>query len=168
MTKSNGVSTAKCRSSIGLFVRLTAMVATAAMLITGCEKGFDPASQIQTLRIVGVRADKPYPKPGETVEFEMLWHDGSSPPDSPRPVQIVWIGGCFNPAGDLYYQCFEQLGQKLSALEEDPSRINEVLGFGETYSLEIPSDIISNRNVAEGVDPYGLTVVFFAACAGTL
>ena len=134
----------------------------------GCEEDFDPASKLNSLRVLAVKADKPYPKPGETVQLEMLWHDGKSPPDSPRPVQIVWLGGCFNPPGDLYYQCYQSLAEKFAQLEKDPSLIDQLLGFGDTFSVDIPDDLISGRPTVEGADPYGLTYVFFAACAGEL
>ncbi|OQB10023.1 MAG: hypothetical protein BWY17_04410 [Deltaproteobacteria bacterium ADurb.Bin207] len=136
--------------------------------VTGCEEGFDPPSKLNTLRVLGVQADKPYPKPGETVELRMLWHDGKSPVDAPRPVQIVWIGGCFNPAGDLYYLCYPQMAEKLSQIEKDPSLIDKLFGFGDTFSLDIPADIIANRPAVPGAEPYGLSYVFFAACAGQL
>lgn len=142
--------------------------ATALTGIAGCEEDFDPASQLQTLRILAVQADKPYPKPGDTVSLQMLWHDGVAPPTQPRPVQIAWLGGCFNPPGDLYYACYEQLEQKFAAIEQDPSLIDQLIGLGDTFSIEIPTDLISSRPPPEGTDPYGLTVVFFAACAGTL
>ncbi len=149
------------------FAGLTAMVA-GALGVAGCEEDFDPASKLQTLRVLAVEADKPYPKPGETVDLTMLWHDGKSPPDSSRPVQIVWLGGCFNPDGDLYFQCYEPLAEKLAQVEQDPSLAEDLFGFGDTFSLDIPEDIISSRPKVEGLEPYGLTYVFFAACAGEL
>ena len=43
-------------------VTLAAAVATTVSL-AGCEEDFDPASKLQTLRVLAVQADKPYPKP---------------------------------------------------------------------------------------------------------
>lgn len=139
-----------------------------AVAAGGCEEDFDPASKLNSLRVLGVQADKPYPKPGETVELQMLWHDGKSPADAPRPVEVVWISGCFNPPGDLYYQCFPQMAEKLAEIEQDPSLIDKLFGFGDTFSIEIPADIISSRPTVENAVPYGLTYIFFAACAGRL
>lgn len=136
--------------------------------LAGCEDDFDPASKLNTLRVLGVQADKPYPKPGETVELEMLWHDGKAPVDEPRPVQVFWIAGCFNPPGDLYFQCFPQLAAKLAEAEQNPSVIDQLIGFGDTFSVEIPEDLISGRPKVEGGEDYGLSYVFFAACAGQL
>lgn len=138
-----------------------------ALSLSGCEEDFDPASKLNTLRVLAVRASDPYPKPGDTVELTMLWHDGKAPPES-RPVQIVWLSGCFNPAGDLYFQCYEPLGKKLAQIEQNPALIDELFGFGDTFTIEIPDDIISSRPDVEGAEAYGLTYVFFAACAGEI
>jgi hypothetical protein len=117
---------------------------------------------------VGVQADKPYPKPGERVSLEMLWHDGKSPVDSPRTVQIAWLGGCTNPIGDYFSACFLQLAEQFGRVEKDPSLFETLFGFGETFQFDVPSDIISSRPQLEGMDPYGLSYVFFAVCAGNL
>lgn len=136
--------------------------------VAACDEGFDPGSKLNSLRILAVQADNPYPQPGDSVQLQMLWHDGKSPPDEPRAVQVVWIAGCFNPLGDLYYGCFPQIGEKLAAAEQDPSVLDKYIGIGDAFSLNIPDDIISSRPQAEGLEPYGLTYLFFAACAGIL
>ena len=139
-----------------------------SVLVSGCEDGFERASVVSTLRVIAVQADNPYPKPGESVELKMLWHDGKSPADSPRSVEIMWLGGCFNPIGDYYNRCYPQLAEKFSEAEGDPSKLSSLFGFGDTYHLDIPADLISGRQSAPGQESYGLTYVFFAICAGHL
>ena len=173
MTRTTNKSSAKLAGRASVAHRIASclgLVAGVAASLTavGCEEDFDPASKLNTLRVLAVEASNPYPKPGETVELTMLWHDGKSPPDSPRPVQVVWLGGCINPSGDLYYNCYEPLAQKLAQLEQDPSLFEDLFGVGDTFSVEIPEDIISSRPTVEDTDPYGMTYIFFAACAGEI
>lgn len=187
------------RIGLGLVVA-TGLVAS----VVGCGDSFDPKSKMQTLRVLAVRADNPYPKPGDTVHLDMLWFDGKAPPTgdlldgglpeggppvpeggtpdgglpeggppvggpgyfSSRQVQIVWIGGCFNPLGNQYYGCYSQLAESLGAAQEDPASFAKLVGLGSSFNLEIPADIISGHPAAEGQTPNGLAFVFFAVCAG--
>lgn len=124
-----------------------------------CGPEFDPSNELKTLRVLGVKKDKPYAQPGDDVELQLLWHD----PQGPRAVQRAFIGGCVNPPGDLYYGCFEQFA-KLAAAEQPLP-----LGAGDQFTVTLPNDIISSRPAAEPGQPkYGLYIVFFAVCAGTL
>ncbi|MCL2822543.1 MAG: hypothetical protein FWD57_00995 [Polyangiaceae bacterium] len=155
-----------------LFVAASVLVCGGA-LVLGCDEGFDPASLVNNVRVIGVMADNPYPRPGDTVEFSMLWHDGGSPVGSPRDMQIVWIGGCHNPKGDYYSLCYPQMAEQLEQLGGDPSRLSPSqlagkIGFGEKFSISIPSDIVSSRPETEGVEPYGLSYVFYVVCAGKM
>lgn len=126
-----------------------------AALAAGCAPSFDPASELKTLRVLGVQKDRPYARAGEEVTLSLLWHDAS--PTAPREVQRAWIGGCFNPPGDLYQGCF-------TSIAERPELVT--FGDGDEFSLTIPEDIVRQRQ--PGQPDYGLSYVFFAACAGTL
>ena len=46
-------------------------------LATGCGTSFDPASEVKSLRVLGVQRSQSYPRPGESVDLKLLWHDGS-------------------------------------------------------------------------------------------
>src|SRR5438445_2491353 len=119
----------------------------------GCGPQFDPGNEIKTLRVLGVKKDKPYAQPGDDVDLQLLWHDPKE-----RAVQRVFIGGCVNPPGDLYYGCFAQYGQTGAGLPP--------FGSGDTFTVSLPSDIISSRPALEPGQPrYGLYIVFFAVCA---
>ncbi|MBX3182421.1 MAG: hypothetical protein KIT72_08770 [Polyangiaceae bacterium] len=143
------------RSSPGGVGALTAL--TAALFAMGCGAEFDPPHKVTSLRVLGVQKDKPYAKPGDDVTLSLLWHDSSE--QAPRPVQVAWYSGCFNPPGDLYYGCFEAL-----------SGGGGNVGLGEQHTVSIPSDIISSRPPPRDPElvPYGLSYVFFAVCAGQL
>lgn len=140
-------------------MRCTSLLLT-AVLALGCGPQFDPGSEVTTLRVLGLQKDKPYAQPGETVKLQLLWHDAKGRDD----VQTLFIDGCVNPPGDLYYGCFAQYGQ--AAAQGTLPR----LGDKDTFEVTLPSDIISSRQsqVEPGQTPYGLDIVFFAVCAGRI
>lgn len=137
-----------------MMARTTRMLLSALALL-GCAPDFDPPSKIQSLRVLAVRKDRPYARPGDTVELGMLL--ARDPEAVPRPVQILWLAGCENPPGDLYARCFEKL---------DPASVQS--GQGLQFSFSISPDIISRRPrpADRNQPPYGLAYVFFVACAG--
>jgi len=149
------------RSTLALF---------AATVVCACfGRPFDPPSLVQTLRIVAIRADHSTPPPGTDAKLEMLTFDGSPKAKradgSMRSIETIWIGGCFDPPGDLYYQCYPLLDKELAALASGTPSPN--LGRGPTFTLHVPSDLVSRRKGSRsGVPPYGLSYVFYAACAG--
>ena len=61
--------------------------ATAFTLVAGCGSDFSPKNEINGVRILAVRADQPYARPGETVKLELLTHDGRTAPA--EPIRIV-------------------------------------------------------------------------------
>ncbi|HYP74388.1 MAG TPA: hypothetical protein VER12_00450 [Polyangiaceae bacterium] len=130
----------------------------------GCGPTFDPPSEIHSLRVLGVQKDVPYAQPGDTVNLQMLWQDASPLAGPDRTISIAWSPPCYDPPGDLYYACFsdlDNLGAMVTQDRENPERV----------SVPIPADIISSRPPAMdgSKNPtYGLTYVFFAACAGEL
>src|SRR5689334_8169 len=99
-----------CRASAfeGSFeMRVRRLVFSAAALAVGiaCASGFDPPSKVDSVRMFGVRVDKPYAKPGETVTLDVLMTDARKV--HPRPLKLYWVPiVCMNPRDDLYYLCF--------------------------------------------------------------
>lgn len=145
---------------------LTAGLFAAPAASSGCAAGFAPISEVRSLRVLAVQADKPYANPGDEVSFEMTYHDGLG---SDRPVQIVWIGGCFDPPGDAYYGCYPQLASVFASGDLGQILGSGFVGLGETFKLTLPEDIISRRPKPTGGSPYyGIAYVFFLACAGTI
>lgn len=93
----------RTRSALAL-AALAAVVAAALAFACGGE-GFDPKSRVDSVRMFGVQVDKPYARPGETVNLEVLLTDGR--PVKTRPLKLFWIPlVCLNPPNDLYYVCF--------------------------------------------------------------
>jgi hypothetical protein len=168
-----------------IITRGLAAILAAGALVTGCGNAFVPQSQIKGLRVFGVKIDTPYAKPGKKVNLEMLHYDGSPRAGAPnggrREVQILWLGGCHTPAGDLYYGCYPILAEKLRAIDPGmiggapgsgglpPPDVLELIGLGTKFSVSIPDDIVSSRAERGGGNtPYGLSYAFFAVCGGEL
>jgi hypothetical protein len=125
------------------------------LALLGCGAEFDRVSEIQTLRVLGVEKSSPYAQPGETVNFSLAFHDGATQGgEDRRTIQVAWIGGCFNPPGDLYAGCFATEG------------FGSSFAFGNEFALPVPDDVIVPRQPP--MLPYGLSYVFFAVCAGSL
>jgi hypothetical protein len=148
-------------------MRRTLLVSLGALAALGCAPTFEPQSKIQSLRVLAVQKDKPYAHPGETVTLRMLLADGAT--DAPRPVQVLWLSGCENPLADLYAGCFAGVtgtgGTTHQAADGAPAPSS---GTGLEFSFQLSPTIISRRPppADKKQPPYGLSYVFFAACAG--
>lgn len=155
-----------------------------ALLIAACGGGdFDPQSKVDSVRMFGVRADKPYAKPGDTVELEVLLTDARK--EKPAELKLYWIPlVCMNPRDDLYYLCFLPGDGGVDAgasfvpggdgglpaqagLSGIPTGVDlgPFLPQGNKFSFKMPDNAILPR---EGSDPYGLAVIFNVACAARL
>jgi hypothetical protein len=142
----------------------------------GCGEGFDPPSELKTLRVLGVHKNESYADAGSEVTLNLIWQDAS--PKAPRDVVIGWLPPCFNPPGDLYYGCFEQFqGFDLTDILTTGS-------LSQEFSFRIPRNIVAPLPAGEEPDVYearvpvrpppdpdnptfGTTFAFFIACAGT-
>lgn len=171
---------------------------TAPAASSGCVAGFDPPSRVSGLRVFAVTAHKggsaevdgapapggSYANPGDKVTFKLHYQDplGDSG-GAPRPVMILWVGGCENPIGDDYYGCYErfaglaeqfaELAEELGGASPDLGTgsidLGDVqLGLGEEFTLRLGEDLVSSREPPASGPHYGIAYVFFAACAGTL
>lgn len=149
-------------------VRLDSSLAVLALALgaVGCGAEFDPPHEVKTLRVLGVQKSAPYAQPGQDVELRMLWTDAS--PKAPRPVSVTWFSGCTNPPGDLYYNCFTQLGSLDPGSGSLPPGVK--VGTGNRFTFTMPADVIDSRPPPQDpkLPPYGLAYVFFAVCAGQL
>lgn len=152
-----------------------------------CSNTFAPASEIRSLRILALTTDKPYANAGDSITLSMTVHDGledaDDPDAGPRALQIMWLAGCYDPEGDLYFLCFAQLAEQLGALagasSDNPpdTSLLKITTAAPTssgvpnaheFTFTLPDDIVTRRPVPEEGPHYGIAYVFFAACAGTL
>ncbi len=143
--------------------------------------GFDPASDVQTVRVFAARADKPYAKPGDTVNVDLYAYDGRPAPTT--AMKIYWLPFvCKDPPGDVYYACFSALlagagdggaGEAgagdggLPPIFQSGFDITDFLVQGSRFTFKMPQDVITAHRVVQGAaEPYGIAFVFAIACAG--
>jgi len=130
-----------------------------ALTTLACGEGFDPPEEIKTLRVLGVqKTPTSYPRPGETVHFNLLWHDPAG-----RDAKVYWVAqdvdgqqrvSCTNPPGDLFQACLPGF---LTATPVESAEID----------LTIDPEVLNSRpEPKEGQPHYGLSYVFFVVCAG--
>lgn len=158
-------------------------------VFSGCAVSFSPPGKVDTLRVLAVNIDRPYiePIPAEdcaadpekcTVRFNMEVYDayGVNQTGSERTINILWIGGCFNPEGDQYSLCifpaldlFDQASGALQEAVENGTTPEFPpglpIGWGKQFSIVVP-DIVSSRPKPSFGPHYGIGYVFFLACAG--
>ncbi len=149
--------------------------------------GFDPISKIDSVRLFAAKADKPYAKPGEVVNLDVLAYDGRANPT--RPMRHYFLPfTCLNPVNDAYLGCFlpgvavspdggalgggtgadaGASGASASFLGNVPdgTDLTPILVQGTHYSYRIPQNAVITRTDSPD-KPYGLTFVFTVACAG--
>ncbi len=122
---------------------------------------FPPASKVDSVRILGTRADKPYAIPGDTVTLDVLAIDGRK--DQTRPMTVYWFPTpCIDPEFDGYYACYPSL-QRAFPRGTD---LTAQLQTGTSFSFPVPTDIIARHQGKRGDIAYGLANVFLMACAG--
>lgn len=149
---------------------LPSALAATACVLAGCGVDFDPSSQLDGLRVLAVKKSRPYVRPGDDVELQMLWHD--TEPGRTTPPQIAWAAFCQNPPGDLFEQCFAAAPPSPESNAERVSLPSAAApgGANDRFAFRTAPDLISSRPPPK--DPatlaYGLEYVFFAACAGEL
>ncbi len=147
-------------------------------LLVACANDFPPASRISSLRVLAVRPQPASGVPGEPVQLDMLAYDGrSSAPEAgrPPPFQVVWVAGCHNPPSRQFYACYPLLqgvARQLAEASGENAPLTEVpglVGLGTEFSFTIPEDILQSAPRLD-TDPihFGVSYVFFAACAGEL
>jgi hypothetical protein len=154
-------------------VRLRKVLLFAAALACG-PAGFDPISKIESVRVLGARADEPYAKPGDTVTLTLDAVDGRL--TGGQPMKIYWLPIlCEDPPSDLYYACFSSLVSSAGGDAGAPTGgvfppnldVTDFLAEGTTNTFTMPADVIDKHPpVAGAPEPYGVVFLFAMACAG--
>jgi hypothetical protein len=142
--------------------------------------GFAVESLVQSVRILASGSDPAYAQPGEEVSVQVLAYDGRS--SQPEPMQIYWLPFvCEDPEDDAYYACFAPFegqgspdaglgdgGPSIGALKPGVD-LTPFLPTGSSYQFQMPSDVVTSHDTPAGSPaPYGLAILFNAACAGHL
>jgi hypothetical protein len=147
--------------------------------LAGCSNDFEPASRIDTLRVLAVVPEPASGAPGQTSTLDLVIADGASSTDSdggaPRALQVAWLAGCNNPPGRQFNGCYPLLQTVASHLSprvlDTPSDAlpPNILGTSSRFELAVPKDILSAAPKSAS-DPvhFGVSYAFFAVCAGEL
>lgn len=155
----------------------------AALALGACSPEIDRVFEVDTVRVLAVQktvdrgGPEPvgvgYARPGEKVNFHMLWDRGARNQAADIPVQRMWIKGCINPRGDTFVGCadlFLQAAQDPERfLTENVIRLDAAKrpSAADTVEVEMPG-VEQLRQTDDEEPPYALYILFFAACAGEL
>jgi hypothetical protein len=115
-------------------------------------KDFSPASFVDTLRVLAVRADKPFAEPGEHVSVEALVAD---PTGLGRNVYFAY-GTCLNPGSGEVVDCASRVGPMTTIPVDADGRA--------VFGVEVPEDALAK--VSPDL-PIGTLGIVFAVCAGS-
>jgi hypothetical protein len=153
-------------------LRRAALASLAALTVGApcCGGGdFGSPAEVTELRVLAVTADKPYAAPGDTVTFGLTYADALG--SEPRPLSVMWIGGCVNPIADDYLGCFAQFPQSFAAgLVANQMVAAEQSGVPNavTFPMVLREDILETPLIAESGAPFSVAYAFFIVCAGTI
>jgi hypothetical protein len=137
-------------------LRLSARL-LAALALTACGPEFDPGTQVDSLRVLAVRADNPFVHPGDSVRLQALSYDPAG-----RAIQWAWAA-CPSPAGSTVDDCLDQVRESAAGGELP------VLAMGEgvdSVEIPIPADVLENIPVE--ARQQSLAGVVSVACPGSL
>ena len=150
------------------------LAALGGFALSSCGSGFDPASLVQSVRVLGLRADKSYAAPGDTVNLEILAVDRRKSPSA--EMRVYWLPiVCTNPPNDAYYACFTPAAKLAGPNGETGTGgvaigggdVTGLLPKGSTFSYKIPTDAVTSHPAVAGSNgAYGISIVFYMACAG--
>lgn len=158
------------RETIPSLRRLATLALAAGSLFTlftlgACGADADPGSRVTGLRVLAVRADKPYARPGDTVTLQTLWYDGLDPDGTQRARTSAWAT-CVNPSSSSVVACFAKIAEDAAATGRPPEFGINLSGVPDTFTVSVPSDTIAR--LPEPARVYAEVGVVFIVCPGTL
>jgi hypothetical protein len=127
------------------------------LALNACDATFDPGTQVDSLRVLAVRADSPFVHPGDTVHLSALSYDPAG-----RPINWAWAA-CPSPAGSSVEDCLDQVRASAAAGELP------LLGMGEgvdNIDVPVPSGVLDDLPIQ--VRSQLLAGVLSVACPGDL
>jgi hypothetical protein len=141
----------------------SAVLGLVALAGASCGTDFDPKSSVKTVRVLAVRADLPYARPGETVKLEALIHD-ARPPQG-EPMKMYWFPfPCVDPPTGQYFGCYPGF----EAIFPTKVDLSPYLVQASSTSITLPNDALARFQPRPGLsnEPTATAFVFFMACAG--
>ena len=123
-------------------------IAASVLAVAACASDtYDPPSKVDTLRVLAVRADKPFAQPGERVHLDTLVAD---PKGNGRVVRFAWAT-CVNPGSGEVTDC---------AAVASPFAPGAA-----SWDVTVPANVLDGQPANA---PIGTVGVLFAACAGAI
>jgi hypothetical protein len=139
----------------------TAALLAAALATTACASDEAPANQLSGVRILATSSDKPFAKPGETVNVEVLAVDARSTKIS--PMQTYFFPKlCINPIRDEAAKCLAELAKDYPVR----TKLDAQLTAGTRAAFVLPENLIASHPPPRAGLPYGVAFAFVIACAG--
>ncbi|MBX3230750.1 MAG: hypothetical protein KIT84_00925 [Labilithrix sp.] len=133
-------------------------------MVAACNNDpFPNKSEVKQVRILAVRSDLPYARPGETVSLEALVDDGRM--DKPEPMRVHWFKvPCVDPPGGQYFDCYPYLEAAYPAGVD----LSPMLEEGTATSITIPNDALDGvvPEPGRGSEPAVTSWTFLIACGG--
>lgn len=125
----------------------TASVLLVSFLIA-CGGDFEPGSRVHDVRLLALRADAPFARPGERVQLQLL-------AANPKQREVQWaMATCTRPRSSTLQGCLAELDGQLEPF--DPSQL----------AVDVPDDALDG--VEDDALPSALIGVVVVACPGTL
>jgi len=126
--------------------------------LLGCAADFDPASRVNSFRVLAQRTDVPFAKPGETVNISSLGYD-------PRGRSVTWAwGACVNPEASTVQGCLDKI-----AADAQSSGSSAILAQGlglSSFDYTVPADALDALPAL--AKPSAMVGVISIACPGDL
>jgi hypothetical protein len=124
----------------------------AAAALAGCSDDLPEAWEVTTLRVFAIRQEST-PTAGEPLALTALWTE----PRAGRSSRVAWFAPCWNPRGNSFAACFEEL----RSIDPSSAAISEE----SRVEITVPEDVLVEQSDGTFV---GTGFVFFVACNGTL
>jgi hypothetical protein len=139
------------RSTESLGALRSLHVLVAWVMLAACGADFEPGSRVHDVRLLALRADPPYARPGERVELELLV-------GNPRQRVVQWAKStCTLPPASTLDACLSALDEPLEPFDpEEPGAL----------SVDVPEDALEGLADAERLS--ALIGVVVVACPGEL
>jgi hypothetical protein len=140
---------------------LRALSAPAVLLgllaLTACDAEFDPGTQVDSLRVLAVRADDPFVHPGDSVRLQALAYD-------PQGRAITWAwAACPSPAGSAVADCLDQVRRSAAAGQLPVFAQGEGL---DNVEVPVPADALDG--IPAEARQQALAGIVSVACPGIL
>jgi hypothetical protein len=141
----------------------------------GCNDVSWPSERIVTsLRILGVQAQPASVTPGQNTQLSLLCADGigggASDPAC-NNLEVAWFAHCDNPPNNDPHKCLDNYdalaAQFSSPLADTPATAE--FAVAPQFDFVAPDDVLKGEISLSGQSiHYGVSYVYFAACAGRL